>query len=190
MRKADDGAPLTVDTVLEAHEILMKGACEDRACEVPLHRGLRTHPCCAGQHAYPEGNPDVLRANLAQIVGVYEEAMSSAATGQLERLVHAPARLFYDVITLHPFSNGNGRLCRLLLSYAVMRAGVPFPVTLSSGHRKSRKHYLHAIMRARRPAGASHLAELNTLTLMSIEACVNNFLTNYRFWQHGSRPGS
>ena len=32
-------------------------------------------------------------------------------------------RLFIDVINTHPFEDGNGRLCRLLLSHALVESG-------------------------------------------------------------------
>lgn len=46
--------------------------------------------------------------------------------------------LFYEMITIHPFTNGNGRLCRLFLAWSLMNNGFPFPVSFSSGHSKHR----------------------------------------------------
>jgi len=85
-------------------------------------------------------------------------------------------RLFYDVITLHPFENGNGRLCRLLFSFGIMKAGVPFPVPLTTGHTKSRNHYMKAILLARR----GDIRELNTMALMSVDYVIRNYLENLR----------
>ena len=55
-------------------------------------------------------------------------------------------RLFMDLISIHPFEDGNGRLCRLLLSRALMENGLSlFPVLLSSFHRRGRRHVIQAI---------------------------------------------
>ena len=44
---------------------------------------------------------------------------------------------------LHPFTNGNDRLCCILLAYALNRGDIPYclyPIQLSSSHSKSKKH--------------------------------------------------
>ncbi|TPX45542.1 hypothetical protein SeMB42_g03966 [Synchytrium endobioticum] len=93
-----------------------------------------------------------------------------------DEVVVAPTLFCYEILTLHPFENGNGRLARLLLTWALRQAGVPFPIPLSSGHRKSRSHYMRAILRAR--IGA--LQEFNTLTLLSVLRVVANYTEKYR----------
>lgn len=165
------GAPLTVEAVTEAHRLLMAGA-EDSG--VPVKAGaFRDRPACAGTHPYPEGDPAMLRDSLAAIVAAFNRCIDSPDDNTV---VTAPVRLFYDTITLHPFENGNGRLCRLLFAYAAMRAGAPFPVPLTSGHRKARGHYMRAIFQARR----GNMSELHTLALMSIEAVLCSFRENLR----------
>ncbi|KAG2482740.1 hypothetical protein HYH03_018335 [Edaphochlamys debaryana] len=56
----------------------------------------------------------------------------------------AAATLFYDMITLHPFENGNGRLCWLLVAFALQAVGEPFALGMTNGHSKSRQQYLKA----------------------------------------------
>ena len=91
-------------------------------------------------------------------------------------LVEPAVRLFYDVITLHPFQNGNGRLCRLLFSFAIMQAGLPFPVALTTGHSGARKHYMKSILLARR----DDTRELATIALVSVDNTISNFLEDIR----------
>lgn len=167
-------APLTVDLVRDTHAILMAGALcggKDVAAGV-----LRDHSCHDGSgHVYPDGDPAKLHNALARIVGAYNAAVAARAQTP-DVLLVAPVRLFYDVVTLHPFSDGNGRLCRLLYAFALRQLGVPFAVPLTSGHRKARGHYMRAILQARR----GHLAELQTLSLTSIVHVLNNFAENVR----------
>ena len=87
--------------------------------------------------------------------------------------------LFYEVISIHPFLNGNGRLCRLLLTWSLMRDGFPFPVTFSSGHSRRRKHYIHAIKAARVLDGGSR-AELNDILIASLERTIANYEDHQR----------
>ena len=162
-------SPLTVDVILKTHEILMAGAVDDEGAFIK-NGTLRDHPSHAGTHVYPEGDPVVLRASLIRIVEQYIASMSVASP----TLVEPAVRLFYNVITLHPFQNGNGRLCRLLFSFAMMQAGLPFPAALTTGHSGARKHYMKSILLARR----DDPRELATMALMSVDYTISNFLEN------------
>ena len=57
---------------------------------------------------------------------------------------HLAAGLYYNLIKVHPFTNGNGRLCRLLASTAFQRVGFPFVELPKNGHSKSHKHFIQA----------------------------------------------
>ncbi|WP_215898169.1 Fic family protein, partial [Acinetobacter baumannii] len=55
-------------------------------------------------------------------------------------------RLTGDLINIHPFEDGNGRLCRLLISHVLIESRMSlFPVLLSSFHRRGRRHYIQAV---------------------------------------------
>ena len=93
------------------------------------------------------------------------------------------AVLFYEVIQAHPFQDGNGRLSRLLLAYALARAGFPFAVPLTSGHSKARKHYILAIRSAQNRDATGlfpnkHLVELIGLVLKSCYYKIINYEAN------------
>ena len=62
--------------------------------------------------------------------------------------ISATVKLFADVINIHPFEDGNGRLCRVILSHVLVQSGCSlFPVLLSSFHKRGRKHYIRAVRR-------------------------------------------
>lgn len=132
-----------------------------------------------------EGNEEV-NAGWHQFVpaqAVKQSVTSIISTYNTEREkmhpVSAATYLFYEMITVHPFLNGNGRMCRLLLAWSLLKDGFPFPVSLSSGHSKQRNHYIHAITTARKPV-FGHRGELNATLLVSMERVFGNYLENKR----------
>ena len=166
--------PLTVEIVKRAHYILMLGAYGDD--DEPFVGGVvRSLPCHKDDHVYPDYPAEELEARLGRILTAFEAAVSKHVKGATT-LFTAPAALFYDITTLHPFENGNGRLCRLLLAHALMKLGVSFPVPLTSGHSKARAHYIRAIITARQRAGG--MKELNSMVLYSVERVLQNYKTN------------
>ena len=97
-------------------------------------------------------------------------------------MVHASTRLFYDLISTHPFVDGNGRLCRLILAHCWYAFGMPFPLTLSSGHKKARSHYHNALYVAqdgRYEDTEKNLKKLRDIVLISVHwdarQCVNMY---------------
>ena len=64
-------------------------------------------------------------------------------------LILAAANLFLDLINIHPFEDGNGRLCRMILSQVLIQDGCygPFPVLLRSFNKRGRRHYIQAVNR-------------------------------------------
>ena len=60
--------------------------------------------------------------------------------------ISAAVKLFAGVINIHPFEDGNGRLCRVMLSHVLVQGGCSlFPILLSSFHNRGRKHYIQAV---------------------------------------------
>ncbi len=164
--------PLTVDAVLKTHQLLMNGATDDDGNPIMAGK-FRDHACHAGHHTFPIGDQNMLHTALTKIVEAFNRSMAEL---HVSTLITAPVRLMYETITLHPFQNGNGRLCRLLFAFAVRKAGVPFPVPFTTGHSKARSHYVRAILRARR----GDMGELHSMALMSINATLHDFEVHVR----------
>ena len=60
----------------------------------------------------------------------------------------AAAKLFVDLINVHPFEDGNRRLCRMILSHVLIDGCCgPFPVLLGSFNKTGRRHYIQAVKR-------------------------------------------
>ena len=59
--------------------------------------------------------------------------------------VEVAYKLFWKFLKIHPFKDGNGRIARLLVAYHICSSGTPFPVCVTNGKRRSRRHYYDAI---------------------------------------------
>ena len=60
--------------------------------------------------------------------------------------IMATTNLFGNIINIHPFEDGNGRIYRLILAHVLMQMKCClFPVILSSFHRRGRRHYIRAV---------------------------------------------
>ena len=90
--------------------------------------------------------------------------------------IMAATNLFENIINIHPFEDGNGRICRLILAHVLIQMKCClFPVILSSFHRRGRRHYIRAVkMFDRKPS------ILYTMIVKSLIHCLDNFKQNAR----------
>jgi len=159
-------APLTVERILTAHKLLMENA----VCgggNLVLNGQFRNFSVCADTYVY------MRHEDIPREVELIVEKFNSNIANKCHPVIIA-ADLFYDLITAHPFQDGNGRLCRLMAAYAFFAAGVPIPVPITTGHKKSRNHYMRAILRARKFGGDRKL--LYTLFATSLELAWTNLV--------------
>ena len=152
-----EGRPLSEELIKETHETLMFKLLNDKSesIDAGTYRLCSVH---VGEYVFPDAS--CVPENMEKIVSDYNMKFSQT---------HDPYQLatwlFFKVISLHPFKDGNGRLCRLLWCYSLMRDGLPFPLTYSSGHKKAYKHYVHAIEKSQTSKDHPYLT---TLTVISI----------------------
>lgn len=95
---------------------------------------------------------------LLTVCDLYNQSLRDIAdsANQVSSLYHLAAVLFIQFVTVHPFSDGNGRLARLLASH-VLRSVTPFPITPhADGTDLARKVYVGAIMAARAVDGKAN----------------------------------
>lgn len=91
------------------------------------------------------------------------------------QLFKCASYLLFNLISLHPFSDGNGRLCRTLASYA-MFTHCPFPSPICDIliNNNSQNNFIRAIVRARENG---NLAELCLLVIKSNWSSWKTFLS-------------
>jgi len=140
--------PLTVDKIKKTHELLLNKSVDENGQNV-LCGSYRTQNVFVGNHQYLK--PEIIENKMDRIVDEFNQSS--------DHFVLRTAKLFYETINLHPFIDGNGRLCRLLITYALMKSGVPFAVPIFASS-KSQKRYLDAIFRKRYKNDYSFLLQI------------------------------
>ena len=173
-----EGEHLSEELILEIHAVLMEGLENDgRPVKAGVYRKIPVH---AGEHCFP--SHEVVPTRMPEIVAEYNRKV--AVSG------HDPYQLaswfLLEVISLHPFEDGNGRLCRLLWCYSLMRDGLPFPTTLSSGHKKPYKHYIQALTKCQGSFNNEY-SHLTSLTVLSVHNGWSNFFLN---WDKYEKPST
>ena len=89
--------------------------------------------------------------------------------------------LFGNIINIHPFEDGNGRICRLILAHVLIRMKCClFPVSLSSYHSRGGRHYIRAVKIYDRK-----LSMLYTMIVKSLVHCCYNFEQNAKMTSPG-----
>ena len=154
------------------HQTLLQGI---------VHRSEQLRTACAygghpnGRDVFFYQEPELLDLLLHTVCDLYNSSLEAwpqenfLAIPMLYRLASV---LFLQFITVYPFSDGNGRLARILASH-VLRKVMPFPITFRvDGSSISRKTYLTAIMQARNAAAPAflQLAAPTDLAALMIEA--------------------
>ena len=90
--------------------------------------------------------------------------------------IMAATDLFGNIINIHPFEDGNGRICRLILAHVLIQMKCcQFPVILISFHRRGRRQYIRAVKIFDRKSSM-----LYTMIVKSLIHCWDNFEQNAR----------
>lgn len=141
---------LRVDTVLEAHRLLMVGLI-DRPGKI---RDEEVYTGVPGGGKFYFDAPSLLHSSFETLIELCNALLSDLedawnAPDIVTRLYNLAALLFVQLVTMHPFDDGNGRVSRLLVNH-VLSAITPFPTPrhVEDGIR-SQRTYVNAIMAAR-----------------------------------------
>lgn len=174
-KAAERKDPLSEKLIKDVHHILMKdlvtgsGDCKINAGEY--------RQCAVGTgmtHTYPD--PDCVSSTMTRIVREYEDKFNDPN----HHPMHIAAWLLFELLSIHPFEDGNGRVSRLCWCYSLLRDGLPFPVTPFPEHKKAYKMYIRCINQDRSISLSSECKHLTSLTLISITTTWKNFLVNLR----------
>ena len=137
---------LTPDIIYQVHRVLMQDLIHN-----PGERRLGEAYGGFAMGLYFYQPAELIPSLLLTICDFYNQSLRAIANSSdpVSLLYRLAAVLFVQFVTLHPFSDGNGRLARLLASL-VLRSVTPFPVTPhADGTALTRTVYLDAIMAAR-----------------------------------------
>ena len=153
--------PLNTDIIRQAHGLMMENEKNILAGE------YRKSPAFAGYHLF---------ALASHIERYMEDAIFKFHETKKDDPIMAATNLFGNIINTHPFEDGNGRICHLILAHVLIQMKCClFPVILSSFHRRGRRHYIRAVkMFDRKPS------MLYTMIVKSLVQCWDNFEQNAR----------
>ena len=146
-----DAGLLTTNMICELHGVVLKG--KDHAGSIRKTVVATNYPKV---HTYP--SPDCLEVKLQQIVDHHNIMMEQVDIQPLQELnvnkaaviFKCAAWLMVSFVALHPFVDGNGRMCRILANY-ILSLITPFPVTVyhTGIAGRSRIDYIDAIVNCR-----------------------------------------
>ena len=152
------GSTLNTEIIKQTHKIMVEHRNEKDA----LPGEYRKSPVFAGYHIF---------ATAGHIERHMEGAIFSIHETKKDDPIMVVTNLFGNIVNIHSFEDGNGRICRLILAHVLMQMKwCLFPVILSSLHRRGRRHYISAVkMFDRKPS------MLYTMIVKSLIHCWDNF---------------
>jgi fido (protein-threonine AMPylation protein) len=116
------GKDLTEDMILEAHRRLTYGVDTEQGYSWTQYSGVyRQVPVCAGLTSFPDADqvPGLMRRMIRSLNEDLEVAVRAGTTDPVE----LAAKYCHQFVNIHPFLDGNGRTCRLILNALLLKYG-------------------------------------------------------------------
>ena len=155
------GLPLSTKIIRQAHGLMMEDEKDVLAGE------YRKSLAFAGYHIF---------VRASHIERYMEGAIFRFHKTKKDDPIMAATNLFGNIINTHPFGDGNGRICCLILAHVLIQMKCClFPVILISFHRRGRRHYIRTVrVFDRKPS------MLYTMIVRSLIHCWDNYEQNVR----------
>lgn len=163
---------LNADVLVKTHKILMWRALdEDRVLMVPTSsHSFRTGPVHVGDLQCPPA-PEVSKLIRASL-----DRFNSQLNRPTQHPIVTVAQLLHTMLFIHPFTNGNGRLCRMVAAFAFRKlTKLDAILNLGTGTKKARSHYRRALRRAD-GCRDNRFSELCFLILLSLRRVYDNIV--------------
>lgn len=114
------GEQLSEEIILEAHRILTFKVDIDESMPWTQYSGVyRQLPVRTGFHQYMDAS-QVLSAMREMIQSLISDLENASSSGQIDPVALA-AKYCHIFVNIHPFLDGNGRLCRLILNALLLK---------------------------------------------------------------------
>ena len=120
-KKAENKVPFSKEIILEVQELVEKGASKEKIG----FRGAMLPGVLFAVYDSKSGNPDYIPPEYCDIPGLIDELVEYVNTTSDHPLIVA-AIVHYQMVTIHPFEDGNGRTARLLSGYIMDLNGYGF----------------------------------------------------------------
>ena len=137
---------------------------------------------------YEYASPKGLEQKVQTLLDRYNDLITHCVKEAVDNLEDQMYKMFktcgfllFELLDLHPFCKGNGRLCRLLCNY-VLSSVTPFPTPIYNGWSESKKDdYYQALVDARE----STTRHPKSLTTMIIESNYHGWKKFFEFLEEG-----
>ena len=155
------GPLLSTEIIKQTHNIMMGNE------KSVLAEEYRKSPAFASYHIFAPAS-NIERYMEGAILKFHETKKGDP--------IMTATNLFDEIINMHPFEDGNGRIFHLILAHVLIQMKCClFPVILSSFHRRGRRHYIRAVkMFDRKPS------MLYTMIVKFLVHCWDIFEQNVR----------
>ena len=167
----DKGLLDVEECIQDTHTILMKNLIDKEKCG---EFSTAWKMAADDRHFYPKfDSKEEIFNEIQTIIDRYNATIdyvkNCLSLDPIERIsmyFRCAAWILYNFVNLHPFANGNGRMCRLLASHCLYLV-FPFPCPIYNIYAPTnRNDYLNAIKKARKFDGK----ELGDLVALIIES--------------------
>ena len=125
--------------ILDVQKLVEKGASKEK---IGL-RGAMPPGVLFAVYDSQTGKPDYIPPEYSEIPDLLDELVEYVNTTDDHPLIVA-AIVHYQLVTIHPFEDGNGRIARLLVNFILARHNYPMVVVRS----RKKKDYLEALHQA------------------------------------------
>ncbi len=155
--------------VRDLHRVLMTGVIDEKLNTRPgryscvprdtrYYGKLHAYPSYRCRHTWEKAMQTITDKFNTTIASVKKELKDPATRLKAtEKLFKAATWALYHIISLHPFSDGNGRLCRVLAAY-ILSLIAPFPSPIYNVHSPTQKsHFIDCIVSVRESLQAKGL---------------------------------
>lgn len=119
--KANEKAGLSTELILDVQRCVMKGSSKEKIG----FRGPMLPGVLFAVYDSQTGNPDYIPPEYSDIPSLLDELINYVNTTDDHPLIKA-AIVHYQLVTIHPFEDGNGRTARLLSGYILDINGYGF----------------------------------------------------------------
>ena len=185
VKKVEDGDEenklhglLEINLVKEIHKFILEGIALPKNLTKPGEFSEKERATCFRGEVYEYAKPEDLELKVQTLLDRYNDLITYCVKeeedpeDQTYKMFKTCTFLLFELLDLHPFGDGNGRLCRLLCSYALSSV-TPFPTPIYNVWSESKKDdYVQALVDARKCTNRHP----TSLTTMIIEC-------NYHGWK-------
>lgn len=128
---ATSGKPITADDVCKINEILYKGLTVDVDVPEKVAGKFRDHMVQVGGFSgFMYLHQSKVKDEMKDLVKwINSSVQASQKNSGNPNAISIAAQAYQRMVSIHPFSDGNGRTCRLVMDYVLQACGLP-PATL------------------------------------------------------------